>query len=237
MTAVTYRRVRTAVPPARAARIAAASFVAINLVIVEILFATAGPPAHNELTAIGRFLGLHLAFVLILQLLLIARLPYLDRRIGLDRLTVWHRWTGFTAFCLVLAHPVFVLLGYAQDVVGGLTVQAGGQDRCEPAGGGRLGGSAEEKPDLVAVRGVDVQEQRRLALGHRLHCRLREFCGQLRQLVGELQQQLELVLAVHVTELGDHLGQRCRHAHAAPGSSPTAMGTRTVLPHSVHEPS
>lgn len=28
------------------------------------------------------------------QLLLVARLPWLDRRIGMDRLTLWHRWTS-----------------------------------------------------------------------------------------------------------------------------------------------
>ena len=60
-------------------------------------------------------------------------------------------------------------------------------------------------------------------------------CGQF---VGELQQQGELVLTLHVLEVRYHFGQRGRHAHgASPGSSPTATGTRTALPHSVHEPS
>ncbi len=104
----------TATSPVRTARVAAAVFVVANLAIVEGLFFTASPPAHNTLTAIGRFLGLHLAFVLALQLLLIARLPFLDRRIGMDRLTTWHRWTGFTLFWLVLLHPTFILLGYSK---------------------------------------------------------------------------------------------------------------------------
>ena len=46
--------------------------------------------------------------------MLVARLPWLDRRIGMDRLTSWHRWTGFTLFWLVLLHPTFVMLGYAE---------------------------------------------------------------------------------------------------------------------------
>ena len=104
----------TATSPVRTARVAAAVFVLANLAIVEGLFFTASPPAHNTLTAIGRFFGLHLAFVMALQLLLISRLPFLDRRIGLDRLTTWHRWTGFTLFWLVLLHPTFVLLGYSK---------------------------------------------------------------------------------------------------------------------------
>jgi predicted ferric reductase len=110
----TVPKTSTATSPARTARVAAAVFVLANLAIVEGMFFTASPPAHNTLTAIGRFFGLHLAFVLTLQLLLIARLPFLDRRIGMDRLTTWHRWTGFTIFWLVLLHPTFVLLGYAK---------------------------------------------------------------------------------------------------------------------------
>ena len=100
--------------PARTAQVVAAVFVVANLAIVEGMFFTASPPAHNTLTAIGRFFGLHLAFVMALQLLLIARLPFLDRRVGFDRLTTWHRWTGFTLFWLVLVHPTFILLGYAK---------------------------------------------------------------------------------------------------------------------------
>jgi predicted ferric reductase len=113
MTAVTQPQTRTAAR-ARAARLALWAFLLANLVIVELMFATASPPAHNTLTAVGRFLGLHLAFTMAMQLLLIARLPFLDRRIGMDKLTTWHRWTGFTIFWLALLHPAFVLLGYSR---------------------------------------------------------------------------------------------------------------------------
>ncbi|MBM2621318.1 ferredoxin reductase family protein [Actinoplanes sp. LDG1-06] len=89
-------------------------FLLLNLAIVELMLANPKTPAHNTLTSIGRILGLHLAFVMALQLLLIARLPFLDRRLGMDRLTAWHRWTGFTIFWLVLLHPTFVMLGYSQ---------------------------------------------------------------------------------------------------------------------------
>jgi predicted ferric reductase len=112
MIAVTQPQTR-ATTTARSAHIALWIFLVANLAIVELMFATASPPAHNTLTSIGRFLGLHLAFVMALQLLLISRLPFLDRRIGMDKLTTWHRWTGFTLFWLVLLHPTFVLLGYS----------------------------------------------------------------------------------------------------------------------------
>ncbi|GAA0579219.1 ferredoxin reductase family protein [Paractinoplanes ferrugineus] len=99
---------------ARTARLALWVFLLANLVIVELMLSTPATAAHNTLTSVGRFFGLHLAFLMALQLLLIARLPFLDRRIGMDRLTTWHRWTGFTLFWLVLLHPTFVLLGYAR---------------------------------------------------------------------------------------------------------------------------
>jgi predicted ferric reductase len=113
MSAVTQPQTRAATT-ARSAHLALWIFLIANLAIVELMFATASPPAHNTLTAVGRFLGLHLAFVMAMQLLLVARLGFLDRRIGMDKLTTWHRWTGFTLFWLVLLHPTFVLLGYAE---------------------------------------------------------------------------------------------------------------------------
>jgi predicted ferric reductase len=113
MIAVTPQQIRP-YSAARGARLALWVFLIANLVIVELMFATPATPAHNTLTSVGRFFGLHLAFVMALQLLLIARLPFLDRRIGMDKLTTWHRWTGFTLFWLVLLHPTFVMLGYAQ---------------------------------------------------------------------------------------------------------------------------
>lgn len=65
------------------------------------------------LTALGRLTGLYGALALVLQLVLIARIPWLERRLGMDRLTLWHRWTGFWVLWLLLAHVVFITLGYA----------------------------------------------------------------------------------------------------------------------------
>ncbi|MFY1671331.1 ferric reductase-like transmembrane domain-containing protein [Plantactinospora sp. WMMB334] len=111
----------TATPPrvrragtARTAYLAVAIFLLVNLTIVEIMFANPARPAYNTLGSLGRFFGLHLGFVMALQVLLIARLPFLERRIGMDTLTNWHRWTGFGIFWLVILHPTFVLLGFAE---------------------------------------------------------------------------------------------------------------------------
>jgi len=131
------------------------------------------------------------------------------------------------------------IVGHREDVLGWLLVEARGEDRGEPARCRSFGRRAEVQPHLVAVGRVDVKEQWRLAFGHRLHRRFFEIGWQSGQFVGELQQQGELVLSLDVLEVRNHFGQGGRHGgHGAlPGSSPTATGTRTALPHSVHEPS
>lgn len=114
MTAATRPQAPTATTTARTAHVTLWIFLIVNLAIVELMLATVVKPAVNPLHAFGRFLGMHLAFAMALQLLLIARLPFLDRRIGMDKLTGWHRWTGFTIFWLALLHPIFVILGFAR---------------------------------------------------------------------------------------------------------------------------
>ena len=64
-------------------------------------------------SSVGRLTGLLAAALLLLQVLLMARVPLVERAFGLDRLARWHRWTGFTSFYLMLAHVVLITLGYA----------------------------------------------------------------------------------------------------------------------------
>jgi predicted ferric reductase len=110
----TSTQVRTgAVPPVVAARWALWTFVIVNVVIVEGLFLAAGTGKNGTLT-VAKFFGLNAAVLMLFQLLLVARLPWLDRRIGMDRLTVWHRWVGFTLLWTVLTHFVLVILGYSR---------------------------------------------------------------------------------------------------------------------------
>lgn len=101
------------IPPVVAARRALWTFVIVNLVIVEVLFLTAGTGKNGVLT-VAKFFGLHAAVLMLFQLLLVARLPWLDRRIGMDRLTAWHRWVGFTLLWTLLTHAALVVLGYAK---------------------------------------------------------------------------------------------------------------------------
>jgi predicted ferric reductase len=114
MSVVTRDRTPTSAPPGLVARVVLWTAVAVNLAIVWTLFFTEHATPKNTLVTIGRFLGLHVALLMILQLILVARLPWLDRRIGMDRLTSWHRWVGFSLFWTVILHLSFIITGYAR---------------------------------------------------------------------------------------------------------------------------
>ncbi|MGP2440432.1 ferredoxin reductase family protein [Streptomyces sp. JW3] len=86
---------------------------AANAAVVAVLFVQGGF-ASNALIVLGRLAGLYGALFMAFQLLLVARLPWLDRRIGMDRLTSWHRWTGFGVLWTLLAHVVLITFGYAR---------------------------------------------------------------------------------------------------------------------------
>jgi predicted ferric reductase len=63
-------------------------------------------------TSVGRITGLFGAYLLLVQVLLLARLPVLEWVIGFDRLAVLHRLNGKICLYLILAHVVFITVGY-----------------------------------------------------------------------------------------------------------------------------
>src|ERR1039458_4162033 len=67
------------------------------------------------LIAGGRLAGFTGAYLMLLMVLLIARLPWLERAVGQDRLVRWHRRIGPWALGLITAHVVLITLGYAQS--------------------------------------------------------------------------------------------------------------------------
>jgi len=67
----------------------------------------------DAVSGIGRLTGLWASDLLLLQVLLMARIPLVERAFGQDRLARWHRWTGFTSFWLMIAYIVLITLGYA----------------------------------------------------------------------------------------------------------------------------
>ena len=67
----------------------------------------------DVLTSIARITGLLSAYLALIQVILLARVPALERLVGFDRLSVWHRWNGHACLDLVLAHVFFSVWGYA----------------------------------------------------------------------------------------------------------------------------
>src|SRR5213592_3342533 len=65
------------------------------------------------LTSLARITGLLGAYSALLQVLLLARLPPVERLFGFDRLTIWHRWNGHACLDLILAHVVLSVWGYS----------------------------------------------------------------------------------------------------------------------------
>ncbi len=72
-----------------------------------------GGSTGGALTALGRLLGLVAAFLLLVQVLLLARIPLLERSYGQDLLARVHRWVGAGSLTLLLLHVALVTLGYA----------------------------------------------------------------------------------------------------------------------------
>src|SRR5437764_710272 len=67
----------------------------------------------EALTGVARITGLLSAYLALVQVVLLARLPALERLVGFDRLTLWHRWNGHATIDLVVLHVFFSVWGYA----------------------------------------------------------------------------------------------------------------------------
>ncbi|RPF32089.1 ferric reductase-like transmembrane domain-containing protein [Streptomyces sp. TLI_185] len=65
------------------------------------------------LTGAGRIAGLLCGYACAVLVGLMARVPLLERRIGSDRVARWHAMAGRYTVCLLVAHIVLILLGYA----------------------------------------------------------------------------------------------------------------------------
>jgi predicted ferric reductase len=69
--------------------------------------------AGGRLTAVGRLTGLVAMNLLLLQLVLAARVPWVDRVYGMDRALAAHRVLGRVTVPLVLVHVGAIVVGYA----------------------------------------------------------------------------------------------------------------------------
>ncbi len=72
------------------------------------------------LTAAGRLAGFTGAYLMLIMVVLVARLPWLERTAGQDQLVRWHRRVAPWAISLIVAHVILITLGYAQAAQAGL---------------------------------------------------------------------------------------------------------------------
>ncbi|NKQ56709.1 oxidoreductase [Amycolatopsis sp. K13G38] len=124
MTAVPVRRHTAAAPASNRARLdagvrlAVGSLLWLSLLLVAYWWAAGGgfqafTGWETGLTSAGRITGLLSADLLLVQVLMMARLPLVEHAFGQDELIRRHRIIGFTSFNLMLAHLVLITWGYA----------------------------------------------------------------------------------------------------------------------------
>ena len=68
--------------------------------------------ASNLFNGLGRVTGLLGTYLVLWQLLFMARLPWLEHAFGLERMAVLHKWNGYLAIGLLIGHAVFQTVGY-----------------------------------------------------------------------------------------------------------------------------
>ena len=94
------------------------------LVVVALWVAGGGVQGLTQggaaLTSVGRLTGLVASDLLLIQVLLMARIPVVEKTYGQDELARRHRWVGFSSFNLMLVHIVAVTAGYAATSPTGL---------------------------------------------------------------------------------------------------------------------
>jgi len=99
-------------------RDAAGSFAWLTGLFVVALWVRGGGLAElgtmsGTLTTLGRLTGMISAQLLLIQVLLIGRIPFVERSYGQDELARRHRLVGLWSFNLMWSHLMLIWLGYA----------------------------------------------------------------------------------------------------------------------------
>jgi len=76
--------------------------------------------AGGAATFAGSLTGLAGMYLALLMVLLISRIPAIERVLGQDGLLRWHRWLAPWPISLLAAHALFITVGYAQAARSGL---------------------------------------------------------------------------------------------------------------------
>jgi predicted ferric reductase len=76
--------------------------------------------AGGVMTALGRVTAMVGTYLLLVLILIVARVPALERAVGQDRLVRWHRRLAPWVLVLLVGHALFTTIGYAQAQQTGL---------------------------------------------------------------------------------------------------------------------
>lgn len=77
------------------------------------------------LTNAGRLTGLLAGYAVVVLLALMARVPWLEHRVGTDRLARWHAMGGRYTVSLAVAHTLLIIWGYAVTAHTGVVRETG----------------------------------------------------------------------------------------------------------------
>jgi ferredoxin-NADP reductase len=99
------------------------TLIAVGVAAVGVLWwrstrAIAGP--GGALTTLGEALGLLAGYGVVITVLLMARLPPVERGAGADRLARWHATIGRWLIWIISGHVIFIIWGYAVAAHSGL---------------------------------------------------------------------------------------------------------------------
>ncbi|MDX6225882.1 MAG: hypothetical protein QOE64_2258 [Frankiales bacterium] len=120
------------------------------------------------LDSLGRLSGLVAADLLLIQVLLMARVPIIERSFGQDELARRHRLVGFWSFSLLLVHVVLITLGYASSARTGIVSEA--WTLVTTYGGMLLAAAALVALSVVVVTSVRIARRKlRYESWHLLH--------------------------------------------------------------------
>ena len=103
-------------PPVRAHPNAILAAILAGATATVVLWWHNTPPftgLGDWLTNAGRILGLLAGYGVVVLVALMARIPPLERGVGTDRLARWHSKGGRYTVCLVVAHGLLIIWGYA----------------------------------------------------------------------------------------------------------------------------
>jgi predicted ferric reductase len=103
------------------------SLLAISFLIVMLGFYLGTLQGLNttsaKFIAIGRITGIIATFAVLIEVLILSRMPFIEKNFNLEQIIQLHRYNGFVIIFAIVAHAVFITYGYALQTSSGLLSQ------------------------------------------------------------------------------------------------------------------